>query len=151
MPEPDERFLNVGYEGFRLHPGPVDERALISTLDVAAFEEYSYGSIARSILSFPGTRETHTKSPGWPYWAATWKEDDRYIRLDFMPDEDHFLYERTGEPYWSGCNIECDCLVRDLVGLWETVRARHPGVWLYVGEELLSPQGFLKSPSSPAE
>jgi hypothetical protein len=147
----ESRLLNVGFSGYRLWPGPVAASEVLNTLEVTSIEEYSYASIARSILNHPGVRETHTKQPDWSYWAATWREGDRYLRLDFMPDEDHFRSEGTGHHFWSGCNIECDCLVLDLLAIWEAIRVGHPGVWLYEGESLLSPQAFLKTPEYPVE
>lgn len=59
-----------------------------------------------------------------------------------MPDLDQFASETTGAPYWTGCNIECDCLARDFIALWEAIREKHLGVWLYEGGAPDEPSGL---------
>jgi hypothetical protein len=117
------------------------------------FEEYPYEPVAQAILSHPGMRETHPPEPDWSHFAAVWERGDRRIALDFMPETEQFGWE-TGKPHWTGCNLECDCLVGDLIDLWKAIGKRCPAVWVYDGGAfgaedslLLRPRAFLQMPN----
>ena len=150
MPRRDERLVS---DYFKFTPGPLWRDEKFYSWDAYHFQEYPHETVAKAILAFPNTKQTHPPSPDWPHFAARWKAGKRKIDLDFMPDVDQFGAD-VGRPWWTGCNLNCDCLVGDLIDLWKAMRKKCPGVWVYdpgvfdpKGSLLLNPRGFLRMPS----
>src|SRR2546429_9022230 len=49
-------------------------------------------------------------------------------------------------------SLSCDCLIRDLMRLWDAVRLNHPGIWLYGDDcRLYAPESFLRSEEHTSE
>jgi hypothetical protein len=150
MPDLGARFNRSGY---LLYPGPREASEPLYTFCVDEIEEYSYESIATAILAHPGCRQIRPPLPDWSKWQAEWQQSDRLILLDMLPDEDHLVSPDTGQTFWSGCQLVCDCLVGDLMDLWLAVHKDHPGVWLCdggaygeIGSRMFSPASFLAMP-----
>jgi hypothetical protein len=124
------------------------------TIDLDAIESYAYEGVAAAILSVPGCRMTHPPLLDWSQWKAQWLHEERIILIDMLPDEDHLVSDTSGQTFWSGCHLVCDCLVNDLMNLWLAIREKHPGVWLCDGgayrevdSRLFSPASFLAMPN----
>ena len=139
--------------GYRLHPGPLQATEPLFTIVLQDIVEYPYSSLAAAILAYRGCREVRSPKPDWSQWQAEWQRDGRVILLNMLPEEEHLVSPDTDQPFWSGCDLVCDCLVGDLIGLWETVRRMQPAVWLCDGgaygeisSRLFSPATFLAMP-----
>jgi hypothetical protein len=117
--------------------GPVGVAEPLYSFDVREFEHYGAESIVDAIRSFPGTRLLHPPEPRWEDWQAAWEANSRMMLLDNL-----YTFDDTNE--WGELRVTCDCLLEDLLGLWGTLRKRHPGVWLMCNtERMYSPTSFL--------
>ena len=149
MPELSARFH---VNGFRFAPGPLAAPEPLYSIELKDIEEYDPSEIAAAILQFPGILEVYPSASGWRDWQALWEYRDRIIVLDMIPDET-WLVGKAGTEIWSGCGIGADCLVSDLIELWEGIRRRCPGVWLddggaygEISSRWFSPTTFLETP-----
>jgi hypothetical protein len=116
--------VTIEWTGWSLIPGP---RQFGEPLYSTALEEivgYLPKSLARAILTFPGTTLRHPPEPTWWEWAATWEQGGRMIEIGMTVFDE-------GDGVWGGSPLRASCEAADLLGLWLAVRSSHSAVWLH--------------------
>ncbi len=124
---PDTRFASNVYS---LIAGPARLTQPINSIDVQDIAEYPLMEVLSSLFARPGVRPVAATG-----WSAAWECGDRFVifeNAEGLNDDGNF----------GSVELLCDCHLGDVLGLWEALRARFPGVWLY------APDSWLHTPMS---
>ena len=109
-----------------------------SSLNLNGLIEYSPVVVAEAISAFPGMVVQKKAEPSWWHWRATWQAADRHIGVGMS------LFE-TDPVSWGGSPLQGICDVSDILGLWDFVRRRCPGVWMHNSDcEIHTPETFKR-------
>jgi hypothetical protein len=130
----DIRFVSDGYA---LIAGPASLTEPLDSQDVQDIADYPVAAVLTNLLAVPGVRQSGGAGARWADWAAAWEWGDRLVlfeSVEELGDEEHF----------GSVRLRCDCYVGDVLAVWETLRARHPGLWLIDTESRLqTPASFV--------
>jgi hypothetical protein len=128
----DTRFISDGYA---LIVGPASLTEPIDSQDVQDIADYPVAEVLASLLAVPGVRQIGEAGPRWAGWAAAWECGDRLVLFEVV--------EELGDgDRFGSVHLRCDCHVGDVLGVWEALRTRHPGLWL------IDPDSRLQTPAS---
>jgi hypothetical protein len=105
--------------------GPRTLAEPIPSWDLEDVVVYPTADIVATLLGIPGVKEISGADRHWRGWAAAWESGERLIVLEDLEELD------DGEGHFGVISLRCDCLVSDLLGLWDSLQRSHPGVWLY--------------------
>lgn len=122
----DEYLIIVGPE---VLAEPVDSQ------NVRELANYPVEAVLSTLLGLPGVRHVRGDLTRRLEWLAAWESGDRLImfeQVETLDDEDHFC----------GLRLCCDCLVADVLTVWDGLRQEHPGLWLF------DTRGWLQTPMS---
>jgi hypothetical protein len=118
----------VRLTGWKLLIGPPDLSEPTPSWAVDFLPQYWPDEVAATILAVPGCSLVCPAVPDWERWAVRWECAGRVI--EFSRPE---LVEMDNGPalWWAGCDLEADCLVGEVLGVWEAIHRRFPGIWPY--------------------
>lgn len=123
----------------QLVPGPitlVEPAVSFGTHEVVA---YSPDRVAKTILSYPGTRLLEPPTPSWWQWKTRCEADSGYIEVDMS------IFD-IEPPVWGGSNLNFKCTPQYLLNFWLHVRGVCPAAWLHDTQcNLYSPESFCKN------
>jgi hypothetical protein len=126
--------------GLALVPGPIAiEQPLYSFQVYDPIIGYPPEEIAAALLSIPGMRRANSGKIATGKWKARWKQEDRYLELDFT------LMEPDEGVVWGGSHLQGRCRKSDVVNIWLALREQFEGVWLHDAKcRLWTPESFAQ-------
>jgi hypothetical protein len=97
-------------------------------------------AVAQALIDISGVSLSHAAVPSWWEWRARWEGATGRIEfaMTLFEPADH-------EPTFGGFGLVADCDPKDLLALWEALRARFGGIWLHSPDcEILKPLTFAR-------
>jgi hypothetical protein len=105
-------------------PGPLDDSAPMSSLDLKQQVQYTPQEIATAILAYPGMKLVNGNHPRWWDWKARWSDEEDFVELNVT-------LMGWSDELWGGSEINANCSLESLVAIWKHLKAEHPGIWLH--------------------